>query len=62
VLLGAWAALLAGAAAVAVALLEGGLLLLYVAIGASALSMTLAVAYLLRGSTRKTRGPDASAS
>jgi hypothetical protein len=51
-LIGAWASLVVGALAVVAALLRGGLLLLYVAIGASALAMTLSVAYLLRGSGR----------
>jgi hypothetical protein len=35
--------------AVGLAILRGGLVLLYVGIGASALSMTLAVGYLLTG-------------
>jgi hypothetical protein len=48
-LIAAWAALVVGAVAVVAALLRGGLLLLYVAIGASVIAMTLSVGYLLKG-------------
>jgi hypothetical protein len=49
-LIGAWAALVVAAVAVVTAIFQGGLLLLYVAVGASALAMALSVAYLMRGS------------
>jgi hypothetical protein len=48
-LIAAWAALVVGAVAAVTALLRGGLLLLYVAIGASAIAMTLSVGHLLKG-------------
>ncbi|HJV04539.1 MAG TPA: hypothetical protein VJ868_04675 [Actinomycetota bacterium] len=51
-LIGAWAALVVAAVAVVTAIFQGGLLLLYVAVGASALAMALSVAYLMKGSGR----------
>jgi hypothetical protein len=54
VLAGAWAALVAAVAAFVIGFLQGGLVLLYVAIAASAVSMTLVVGYLL-GATSRSR-------
>jgi hypothetical protein len=48
VLVGAWVALVVAAAAFVIGFLQGGLVLLYVAIAASAVSMTLVIGYLLR--------------
>lgn len=61
-LAGAWAALVGAAVALVVGFLQGGLVLLYLAIAASAASMTLVVAYLLgtgsSGAGRRTGGGD----
>ena len=59
-LAGAWAALVGAAVALVIGFFQGGLVLLYLAIAASAASMTLVVAYLLRpGSSRGGRPSEA---
>jgi hypothetical protein len=61
VLAGAWAALVVAAGAFVIGFLQGGLVLLYVAIAASAISMTLVVGYLLRtGGPREGRRIEAA--
>jgi hypothetical protein len=59
VLAGAWGALVVAAVALVIGFLQGGLVLLYLAIAGSVASMTLVVAYLLRtGSSREGRGTE----